>query len=209
MPEPDKISEEAAMQYDQQCRQMEWHGHEALFGMMFEHVLPGEAILDLGTGTGLIAALFLKAGLDVYGMDTSEEMLEVCRWKNTAMELSIGDISQPDWPYDDERFSHLTCCGVFHFLSNRELDTVFSETHRVLKTDGMFGFTVKGIIEGKTEYVDSESRTRIYCLSETKVEELAAGHGFEVLKKMPYWTFNDLERKERSVFYLYVTKKVR
>jgi ubiquinone/menaquinone biosynthesis C-methylase UbiE len=56
---------------------MEWHGHEALFGMMFEYVLPGQPILDIGIGTGLIAALFKKAGLEVYGIDISGEMLEV------------------------------------------------------------------------------------------------------------------------------------
>lgn len=209
MPEPERTTEEQAMQYDYLCRQMEWHGHEALFGMMFEYVLPGQSILDIGTGTGLIAALFQKAGLEVYGIDISGEMLEVCARKHVARELVVGDISQPGWPYAGERFSHLTCCGVFHFLSDRDLDVVFTEAHRVLKSKGTFGFTVKGIIEGKTEYVDRESGIRIYCLSEPYVEELAAGHGFKVLKMMPYWTYNDLERKERSVFYLYVTKKVR
>lgn len=209
MPESDKTREEPAMEYDRLCRQMEWHGHEALFGMMFEYILPGQPILDIGTGTGLIAALFQKAGLEVYGIDISEEMLEVCRRKNVARELAAADISQPGWPYGDERFSHLVSCGVSHFLADSELDVVFSEAHRVLKTDGTFGFTVKGIIGDKTEYVDRESGTRIYCMSEPSAEELAAGHGFKVLKKMPYWTYNDLERKERSVFYLYVTKKVR
>lgn len=207
MPERDKTSEEAAMKYDQLCRQMEWHGHEALFGMMFEYILPGQPILDLGIGTGLIAALFQKAGLEVYGIDVSEEMLEVCAQKNVARELAVRDVSRPDWPYRDERFTHLVSCGLFHFLSARNLEVVFGEAHRVLKPGGTFGFTAKGILGGKTEYIDRESGIRIYCMSEPIIEALATGHGFRVLKKMPYWTYNDPGRTEPSVFYLYVVKK--
>jgi ubiquinone/menaquinone biosynthesis C-methylase UbiE len=208
MPQRDSISTSEAAQYDEQCLQMEWHGHEALFGMMYEYLLPGQTVLDLGTGTGLMAALFHKAGLEVYGNDISEEMLEACRRKDVARELAVVDISQPGWPYANKSFGHLTACGVFHFLADKDLDVVFGEARRVLKAEGTFGFTVKGVFGGQTEYLDREYGIRIYCMSEASVEALAARHRFRVLKKMPYWTYNDPERKERSVFYLYVTQKM-
>jgi predicted TPR repeat methyltransferase len=205
MPEPVRISRDDAVQYDRQCRQMEWHGHEALFGMMFEYVLPGQSILDAGTGTGLNAALFRKAGLKVYGIDLSEEMLGVCDDKKIAEELKVWDIGQPDWPYPDVSFDHATACGVFHFIG--DLGVVFAEVRRVLKTGGIFGFTVKGVIDGRTEYVDRGYGITIYCHGVSYVEELMARHGFTFLKRMAYWTYNDPDRKERSCFNLYVVKK--
>ncbi len=81
------ISENDAEQYDHFCQLMEWHGHEALFDMMREYVRPGQSVLDLGTGTGLMAALFHAAGLKVYGVDNSGEMLKVCEKKSVVEEL--------------------------------------------------------------------------------------------------------------------------
>lgn len=192
--------------YDGQCRQMEWHGHEALFGMMFEYVRPGQSILDLGTGTGLNAALFHKAGLKVYGFDLSKEMLAVCGAKRITEGLILQDVSQPGWPYPDAAFDHVTACGIFHFV--RDLDVVFAEVRRLLKAGGIFGFTIKGVIDGRAAYVDPGYGIAIYCYREPYVGEQMARHGFKLLKKMEYWTYNDLEKTERSFFILYVARKV-
>ena len=194
-----------AEQYDRQCEMMEWHGHEALFGMTFEYLSPGQAILDAGIGTGLNAVLFHKAGLDVYGADRSEEMLKACARKKVAKEIKACDLSMPGWPYGPDAFDHVTSCGLFHFIGN--LDPVFAEVRRVLKAGGTFGFTVKGVIDGKTTYVDPGSGIRIYCHGEPVVDGLLAWHGFEPLKRMIYWTYNDLEKREKSFFILYVVKK--
>jgi ubiquinone/menaquinone biosynthesis C-methylase UbiE len=190
--------------YDDQCRQMEWHGYEALFGMMYEYLQPGQTVLDLGIGTGLDAALYHKAGLKVYGVDASQDMLNVCEKKMLAEELRSFDIRQPDWPYQDESFDHVTACGVFHFI--RDLDCVFDEVRRLLKTGGCFGFTVKGVIDGKTEYTDTGSGISIYCQGDAYIEGLAVRHKFVLLKQMVYWTYNDLKKTERSFFTLYVMR---
>ena len=203
-PGPVRIDDSDAVRYDHFCELMEWHGHEALFGMMFEYLLPGQAILDAGTGTGLIAALFHKAGLKVYGIDLSEEMLGVCEGKKITEELKVCDVSQPGWPYPDETFDHVTACGVFHFIG--DLDPAFGEVQRLLKAGGTFGFTVKGVIDNRAEYADTEYGITIYCHGEPYVEKLMARHGFTLLKRMVYWTYNDLDKKEKSFFILYVTK---
>jgi predicted TPR repeat methyltransferase len=184
---------------------MEWHGHEALFGMMFEYLRPGQSLLDAGTGTGLMAALFHKAGLKVIGFDLSGEMLAVCEAKKVAEELKVWDVARPGWPYPDGRFDHATACGVFHFV--RHPDAAFGEVCRLLKPGGLFGFTVKGVIDGRTEYIDPEYGIAIYCHPEQYVKELMAGQMFSCLKHMVYWTYNDLDKREKSFFILYVAKK--
>ena len=64
-----------AADYDQQVRAYGWWGHEALFGLCFEHVRAGERLLDVGIGTGLASAPFARAGVRVFGFDASPEML--------------------------------------------------------------------------------------------------------------------------------------
>jgi ubiquinone/menaquinone biosynthesis C-methylase UbiE len=184
---------------------MDFRGHEVLFSMMREYVRPGQSVLDLGIGTGLLAALFHRASLRVYGVDNSEEMLKVCAEKSVTEELKVCDISRPGWPYGDETFDHVTACGVFHFI--RDPDVVFSEAARVLKPGGSFDFTVKGMLDGKTEYNDKGSGIRINCHGDAVIDALIARHGFGLLKRMTYWTYNDLDMTERSFFELYVTEK--
>ena len=41
--------------------------------------LPGQAVLDLGTGTGLLARRFAKQGCNVDGIDVSADQLEVAQ----------------------------------------------------------------------------------------------------------------------------------
>jgi predicted TPR repeat methyltransferase len=207
MPGPVRITEDDASQYDHFCELMEWHGHQELFAMMREYVRPGQSVLDLGTGTGLMAALFHAAGLRVYGVDSSEEMLKVCAKKAVAEELKVYDLSRPDWPYGRETFDHVTACGLLHFI--RDPGVFFSEAYRVLKPRGCLGFTVKGVIDDKEEYVDAGSGVEIFCQRESGVERLMAGHGLTLLKRMVYGTYNDLDKKEKSFFIIYVAKKTR
>lgn len=47
-----------------------------LHGMLTEHLKPRQRLLDLGIGTGLSALPFRQAGLEVNGIDGSEEMLK-------------------------------------------------------------------------------------------------------------------------------------
>jgi SAM-dependent methyltransferase len=142
MREADGIQAHAqgAEQYDEQARQFESYGHDVLFGMSYEYVRAGERLLDLGIGTGLSSAPFARAGLEVYGLDGSPEMLRVCESKGFARELRLFDLRKAPLPYPDGFFSHVICCGVFHFLE--DLAPIMAEVSRVMGKHGIFGFTV-------------------------------------------------------------------
>lgn len=130
-----------AAEYDDQVRAYGSYLAEALFGLCYESLQPGQSLLDLGIGSGLAAALFARAGLRVHGVDFSPAMLDVCRDKGIAEELRQHDLRQLPWPYPNEAFDLLVCCGVLHFIP--ELDGIFKEANRVLRDDGLFAFTTK------------------------------------------------------------------
>jgi 2-polyprenyl-3-methyl-5-hydroxy-6-metoxy-1,4-benzoquinol methylase len=67
--------------YDDEAEATGCHGPEVAFGLTYPYVQQGRSILDIGIGTGLGSVLYRKAGLKVYGMDASQEMLDACRSK--------------------------------------------------------------------------------------------------------------------------------
>lgn len=131
---------ETAKNYDNQVKEYDSYGHDALFGMSFDYLKAKQKILDLGIGTGLASIYFSKIGLNVYGLDISEDMLNLCREKSFAEELKLHNLSTDKIPYNDNFFNHIICSGVFHFLG--DLKNVFSDVARVIKKGGIFAFTI-------------------------------------------------------------------
>jgi predicted TPR repeat methyltransferase len=187
--------DESARKYDVLSRQYEWHGPEVVFGLSFELVNAGETLLDIGIGTGLSSIPFHKAGLSIVGIDSSQEMLDVCRAKDFAQELRHYDVRQTPLPYADGEFDHLIACGVFHLLEN--LDPLFCEARRLVKERGLFAFTFEKHKLGSdygspvragqiSKRVDEESGTEIFRHSEAYIKRLLADNGFSVLKTVEF-----------------------
>ena len=59
--------------YDRQAHAHHWHP-EALFGLVYEYLRPGDHLLDAGIGTGLASQTFAKAGVQVFGFDTDQDL---------------------------------------------------------------------------------------------------------------------------------------
>ncbi len=134
-----------APDYDLQIKNYDCYLAEVLFGLSYEHVKEGETLLDIGIGTGLSSSLFQRAGVQVFGIDGSAEMLALCRSKGIAQELVEQDLLQLPWPYADDQFQHVISCGVFHFMG--DLEGIFAEIARVQKTGGLLAFTTMDAAE--------------------------------------------------------------
>jgi predicted TPR repeat methyltransferase len=130
---------EDARNYDKQVKEYDSYTHDAMFGMSYEYVKSNEKLLDLGIGTGLASINFSKVGLKVYGLDNSDEMLNICRIKSFTEELKLHNLLESRIPYSDGFFNHIICSGVFYFLS--DLENIFSEVARLIKEGGIFAFT--------------------------------------------------------------------
>lgn len=95
----------------------------------------GRKVLDLATGTGVIAQAVLaqSPGSTVVGADFSESMLEVARAGNKSIEWRFADAHE--LPFADEEFDAVTHGYLMRNVS--DLDQVLNEQFRVLKPGGV------------------------------------------------------------------------
>lgn len=197
---------ERAMDYDELARKYRWHGHEVLFGMMFERLKQGQQLLDLGIGTGLSSQLFARAGIEVHGLDSSDDMLAACRQKGFARRLLKYDLSDHPFPYPDCSFDIILAVGVLHFF--RDLDPIFMEARRLLKENGAFGFTVVDPgEEGRetVEKVEETSRTTYLCHPPSLIERLARNHGLRKEKDLVFFGYDMAMKPMKNIAFVLVT----
>ncbi|MDH4238779.1 MAG: class I SAM-dependent methyltransferase [Phycisphaerae bacterium] len=203
-----------AEEYDKHVLEWKWYGHDILFGMCFEFVSPNQRLLDIGIGTGLSSTLFAKAGLEVYGIDGSSEMLRVCESKGFAKEFKQFDLRELPLPYPDAFFDHVICSGVVHFLS--DLRELFREINRVVKIRGIFAFNIlPQIMETEDDSHEGDfmevsiDGVSIFMHNEVYIEKLLKECGYVLLKEMRFTTRSWLEEGSDSIVKVCVVQRNR
>ncbi len=91
-------------------------GYAGVLRLIFEQAAlqPGMNVLDLGVGTGNLAALFVQAGCRVRGLDFSARMLEIAARKLTGVTLAQGDLREALPAALDGRYDALVSGYTFH-----------------------------------------------------------------------------------------------
>jgi predicted TPR repeat methyltransferase len=204
-------AEATAEAYDAEAQATGWLGPEVAFGLVYEHVLPGQSVLDLGIGTGLASVLFRKAGLRVHGMDISQEMLDAYRAKGFD-DLARHDLAKPPYPYASESFDHVVCVGVLNFLNDPS--PVFAETGRLLKAGGTFVFVTLDRTEGEDpglvvgpEHTKTDESITMYRHSGMQISGWVDGSGCAHVRSLPFTAYMDADKTQSMRLKCYVAKK--
>lgn len=107
----------------------------ALAFRMFSPI-PGSRLLDAGCGTGNFSLKLAEMGVEVTGIDISEEMLSLARIKTGEAGYPVmyrkGDLY--DLPFEDESFDAVFSMAAFEFI--KEPRKAFDELMRVTKKGG-------------------------------------------------------------------------
>jgi ubiquinone/menaquinone biosynthesis C-methylase UbiE len=121
-------------------------GHEKIARAVIEHgaIGSGQQVLDVGTGTGLLAftiAAQYGTQVQVTGVDVDEECLARCRRRaaeQRASSLAFLHGTAAALAMDSASMDVVLCRSVLCHILDRE--PVFREWHRVLKPEGRFSF---------------------------------------------------------------------
>jgi predicted TPR repeat methyltransferase len=191
--------------YEQRAKQSNWVGPEMVFGLSYQYIQPQETILDIGIGTGLSSVLYHKAGLQVYGIDNSPKMLEICAGKKITVELQQHDLLTVPYPYDDSSMHHAVSAGVFHIFS--DLAPVFAEVARIVKPQGIFVFSLMDYHDGEERETTVQSDQfpgqtfTLYRYNEAEIDDLLTSHGFTRLNVVEF-TMNHAQKRTCCKAYL-------
>jgi putative AdoMet-dependent methyltransferase len=91
-------------------------------------------VLDIGTGTGNLAARFLPFGMHVIGLDPSEETRQVCMEKHPEIIVEEGDFLKI--PLYLPPVDIIVSAYAFHHLNPREKSEAVLEMKRILNPGG-------------------------------------------------------------------------
>ncbi len=208
--------QESAVGYDEQARQTKWFGADAVFGLTYEFVQPGEVLLDIGIGSGLSSVLFHKAGLKIYGLDASDEILKVCEAKGFVADLRQHDIRDTPYPYPDQFFQHIISVAVLNALP--DLHPVVVEVGRMLKPQGIFAFTVENQKPGDADRylinkidVDEQPKPEdaviLFRCRPAEISDLLTKQGFTLRKTFEFAAF-EYPAEQRNIFFkAYIAQK--
>lgn len=210
--EYDPVAAQATAEaYDAEAQATEYRGPDIAFGLMCEYVAPGQSILDLGIGTGLSSVPFRKAGLRVYGVDCSQEMLDACRWKGYEG-LTRHDLTRPPYPFPGASFDHVLCVGVLNFLSDPS--PLFAEAARLIKNGGMFAVLLASRGEDEAaellvsaEEAKTDEPVTLYLYTRAQIGRLLETAGFTLLKSLPIPLHMDGEKTRSLAGMCYVARK--
>mgnify|MGYP000914091236 FL=1 len=98
-------------------------------------VVKAKTVLELATGTGLIAKNIVNAAAHIEASDTSAEMIREAKRGNHSAKLYFSVQDMFCLPYADESFDVVIVSNALHIVPQPE--KALAEIHRVLRDDGV------------------------------------------------------------------------
>jgi demethylmenaquinone methyltransferase/2-methoxy-6-polyprenyl-1,4-benzoquinol methylase len=121
-------------------------GQDPLWRRFLVSRLPrGGHVLDVATGTGLVAAQLLKRGFRVTGLDQSPEMLAVAR-RRFGEPVELVEASAEALPFGDGAFDHVTFTYLLRYVDDPA--ATLAEIARVVRRGGTVASLEFGVPTG-------------------------------------------------------------
>lgn len=105
----------------------------------------GGEVLDVATGTGLVAEALLRRGLSVTGVDQSPGMLAHAR-SRLGGRATLVETSADALPFPDARFDHLTFTYLLRYVDDPA--RTLAELARVVRPGGTIAMLEFGVSRG-------------------------------------------------------------
>ena len=133
---------EAARRYNKEIKAWSQNVSKSFVSVAKRWEVTEGKVLDVGTGTGLLAIGFAARipGVEVIGLDLSDAALEVARdnvrESDEPLRVSFETGNAEDMPFKDQEFDLVISSNTLRLVKNPL--KMFNEIQRVLKPDGRF-----------------------------------------------------------------------
>ena len=108
--------------------------YEEMYALIWP-VVKAKTVLELATGTGLIAKSIVNAAAHIEATDASVEMIAEAKRDNRSAKLHFSVQDMFRLPYADRSFDVVIVSNALHIVPQPE--KALAEIHRVLKDDGV------------------------------------------------------------------------
>ncbi len=132
---------------------------------------PGEEVLDVATGTGLVAERLLEGGFEVTGLDQSPEMLAQAH-RRFGGRVRLVEASADALPFADASFDHLTFTYLLRYVDDPA--ATLSELARVVTMPFLHANRVVDALEVKAECRTMSYADRVAALCPARREYVTA-----------------------------------
>jgi len=169
-----------------------------------------DIVLDVGTGTGIMAHAINPLVKKVIGMDISQDMLEHGNWNNNTHFIK-RDIRDPY--FYDNIFDKVVARMVFHHITERAQEAM-DECYRILKNKGKMVLAegIPPIPEVEEEYINIfKLKEQRLTFTEDKLINMMKKSGFKNINISQYimknfsinnWLENSgmMKRRQNKIF---------
>jgi len=163
---------------------------------IFNMIKPSDTVLDLGCGVGRFTFRLANLCKEVYGVDSSNEAIKICKRKAIDDAVSNAKFEVMDvrkLNFDDERFDwvlSVTC--LQHITNETDLITSIQEALRVTKKNGKVILLECTNDKRKDEFVVSLPRKKWFKIIENAGGRIEDWYGVDVpfLRRMIFLGLN-------------------
>lgn len=143
----------------------------------------GKTLLDIGAGVGELIELEKQKFEEIYGIDVSEEAVEIChkRFGNDKnIRINLGNIDNLGELFKDKKFDYITCLDVLEHIEIEKCKKALNDIHILLRDGGTFIFTSPGMFE-KIRIFLGRSPTHLHSHSSYGWKRMIERAGFDVI----------------------------
>lgn len=120
--------------------------------------ITGKSILDIGCGTGILAAKLAKKGGEVTAIDLSPQMLDIAKNRAQSLNLAIDFVNQPMQGLEghtDVDVAVIPIDSLNYVIEKEEVEETFKRIYKALRPGGLLLFDVHSTF--KTDVIFMES----------------------------------------------------
>lgn len=156
-----------------------------ILAKLIQHLSPKQEgkYLDIGCGSGNYTHALFNTGIEMVGIDISEEMLSKAKDKNNSIKWVHGDARQ--MPFPKNSFDGAICVLATHHI--KDLKAAFQEVFRVVR-EGYFVIFTSFPEQMKMYWLNHYfpymmKRAQDNMVSYEKIKEALSGAGFTHVQK--------------------------